>query len=201
MKRSVAGAALPPAGPECNYPIHPSQIGERDSWNCCIPNWRLLTARRVPSLTLGGLRRADPASFVISIPHHQLPLKLRLRKVYSVKAEFSPSHRERGEDGKYCPRMFHIPAALPAHALPSHLFISLNQPSCLYTSPLRPCLPSLPPTSCPLLLGTCPTPAPPVKTREAPRGRRQHCHSGPALREDEAGKSESEKGSGRRRRR
>lgn len=72
-------------------------------------------------------------------PHHGcflLKHRLYRGKVYGIKAKFLSFHRERGEAGEYCLRMFHIPTALPVLTACSLLLsLFLNHSSLLCISP------------------------------------------------------------------
>lgn len=106
-----------------------------------------------------------------------------------------------------------------------HLISHLYSAPLRVPLPLRLCLPTISPTSCPLcinfwehffpnlrlqcdksarMVSLLPPPSSPPRSLSNPGGpkrTRQHCHFGPALREDEAGKvksyRESERGAGR----
>lgn len=79
--------------------------------------------------------------FLISLTTERFLLKHRLyrSKVYGIKAKFLSFHRERGEAGEYCLRMFHIPTALPVLTVCSLLLsLFLNHSSLLCISPHFP---------------------------------------------------------------
>lgn len=79
--------------------------------------------------------------FLISLTMERFLLKHHLyrSKVYGIKAKFLSFHRERGEAGEYCLRMFHIPTALPVLTGCSVLLsLFLNHSSLLCISPHFP---------------------------------------------------------------